>query len=269
MEVTETKTFYDEHPFDWTPSDASGRGDAGLAQPLADWIADLDGETLVVDIGCGPGRVLSFLAHRNLRCVGLDRSGVSVGIAVERSRRPGAVADNLQLPLANQAIGAVISDGVIHHTGDPESAFAENCRVLKQGGKMYLAVYKPFGRYPWLYKYPGAVVRTGLRNSATKPLVVLFFQLPYFLVHAVRTRGRRTWRGAKNLFYDYFVSPHVAFLSRDLVEQWCRRYGARIVSYHENPGLNVHSFSLARESSPAGGAAERSEEQKPCAESAV
>lgn len=267
MEFTETKTFYDEHPFDWTPADASSRDDAALAPPLADWIGNLDRETLVLDIGCGPGRVLSFLARRGLRCMGLDRSAVSVGLAVDRSGRPGVVADNLHLPLANQTIGAVISDGVIHHTGDPEAAFAENCRVLRSGGRMYLAVYKPFGRYPWLYKYPGALVRAGLRHRATTPLVTLFFQLPYYLVHAARSRGRRTWRGAKNLFYDYFVSPHVAFLSRDAIGEWCRKYGARLVAYHENPGLNVHSFSLTKQSLPADGAAEGS--RNPCAESAV
>jgi SAM-dependent methyltransferase len=258
MESTETKTFYDEHPFDWTPADATSHDGAALAQPLADWIANLDSETVVLDIGCGPGRVLSFLARRGLRCVGLDRSGVSVGLAVERSGRPGIVADNLRLPLADQTVGAVISDGVIHHTGDPESAFAENCRILKPGGRMYLAVYKPFGRYPWIYKYPGAIVRAGLRHPPTKPLITLLFQLPYFLIHSVRSRGKRTWRGAQNLFYDYFISPHVAFLSRDLVEGWCRKCGARLVSYNDNPGLNVHSFSLAKQRIAAEGSAERS-----------
>ena len=59
----------------------------------------------------------------------------------------------------------VISDGVIHHTDDPFVSFSENCRILKPGGRMYLAVYKPTGRYPWLYKYPGAVIRFGLQHA--------------------------------------------------------------------------------------------------------
>ena len=113
---------------------------------------------------------------------------------------------------------------------------------------MYLAVYKDFGRYPWLYKYPGALIRSGLRSRWAGPLVALFAQLPYLLVHFVRSRGRRTWAGARNLFYDYFVTPHVAFLPRGVVEEWCAREGARVVLYEKNRGANVHSFCLVKDS---------------------
>lgn len=112
---------------------------------------------------------------------------------------------------------------------------------------MYLAVYKASGRYPWLYKYPGALIRRGLRSRWTSPLVTLFAQLPYFLVHFVRSRGRRTWAGGRNLFYDYFVTPWVAFLPRVTVEDWCVREGVRIVLYDENRSANVQSFCLAKD----------------------
>ena len=141
----------------------------------------------------------------------------------------------------------VISDGVIHHTKDPQAAFVENFRVLKPGGRMYLAVYKPSGRYPILYRFPGALIRAGERHGTLKPLVVLFFRVPYFLVHFLRSRGKRTWAGTRNLFYDYFVTPQVAFLPRPLVEEWCRREGALVLHYEENLGQNVHSFLLKKE----------------------
>jgi len=112
---------------------------------------------------------------------------------------------------------------------------------------MYLAVYKPYGRYPWLYKYPGAAIRSGLRRRWAEPLVVLFAQVPYFLVHFVRAKGRRTWAGARNLFFDYFVTPRVAFLPRAVVEEWCAKQGVCVVLYDENRGGNVHSFCLAKE----------------------
>jgi hypothetical protein len=115
---------------------------------------------------------------------------------------------------------------------------------------MYLGVYKPSGRYPWLYKYPGAVIRGGLRRQWAKPLVTVFAQTPYFLIHFVRSRGRRTWTGARNLFYDYFVTPYVAFLSRAVVEEWCGKQGTRVVLYDENRGANVHSFCIVKEPRP-------------------
>lgn len=246
MAATEQQTFYDQHPFDWTPADASEEISSVVSRPLVDLIQSLPLQSLVLDIGCGPGRVLGFLAKRGVRCIGLDRSRVSLGLAVQRYGRPGAVADNLHLPLADETADVVISDGVIHHTEDPQAAFLENFRILKAGGRMYLAVYKPTGRYPFLYRFPGALIRAGERNGALKPLVVFFFRIPYFLVHFVRSKGKRTWAGTRNLFYDYFVTPQVAFLPRPLVEGWCNREGALILHYEENRGQNVHSFLLEK-----------------------
>jgi SAM-dependent methyltransferase len=250
MQSSEPVTFYDQHPFDWVPPGGSEVNDAFVSPPLAELIQGLDPNSLVLDIGCGAGRVLGVLARRAIRCVGLDRSRVSVGMIVERYHRPGVVGDNLHLPFADGTADVVISDGVIHHTDDPAAAFAENCRILKPAGQMYLAVYKPYGRYPWLYKYPGTVIRSGMRRRWAAPLVVLFAQAPYFLFHFVRAKGRRTWAGARNLFFDYFVSPRVAFLSRAMVEGWCAKQGVRVVLYDENRGGNVHSFCLTKENRP-------------------
>lgn len=244
-------TFYDEHPFDWAPVEPSTKSSADVPPLLAGFIETIEPQSLVLDIGCGPGRVLGLLRRRGLRCVGLDRSRVSLGIAVQRCEVPGVVGDNLQLPIASGSADVVISDGVIHHTENPAQAFDENYRVLKPGGRMYLAVYKSSGRYPFLYKYPGALIRGGLRHATSKPLIVLFAQVPYFLVHFVRSRGKRTWAGARNLFYDYFVSPRVEFLSRSTLESWAADRGAEILRYDENRGLNVHSFLVQKKSTPA------------------
>ncbi len=255
MEPTERPTFYDQHPFDWVAVDKEPDIGRFVSRPLVEMIESLDPNSLVLDVGCGPGRVLGFLAKRRIRAVGVDRSRVSVGLVWERYNVPCAVGDNLNLPFPDGAVDVVISDGVIHHTDDPEAALAENSRVLKPGGLMYLAVYKPFGRYPWLYKYPGALIRNGLCHSWSKPLVAVFAMVPYYLVHFVRSTGRRTWVGAQNLFYDYFVTPKVGFLSRVVIEDWCARSGLRIDSYDGNRGGNVHSFRLRKAAKPSTSAA--------------
>ena len=91
------------------------------------------------------------------------------------------------------------------------------------------------------------MIRIGLRHQWAGPFVAFFAQVPYFLFHFVRAKGRRTWAGARNLFFDYFVTPRVAFLPRTVVEEWCRKHGVRVVLYDENRGGNVHSFCLAKE----------------------
>lgn len=89
MATTEQQTFYDQHPFDWVPADDSQEITSVMSRPLVEFIESLDPASLVLDIGCGPGRVLGFLARRGLRCIGLDRSRVSLALAVQRYRRPG------------------------------------------------------------------------------------------------------------------------------------------------------------------------------------
>ena len=246
MATTEQQTFYDQHPFDWAPVTAAQDIRSVVSPALVDLIQSLDPASLVLDIGCGPGRVLGFLAQRGVRCIGLDRSRVSLGLAIERYGRPGTVGDNLHLPFADGTADVVISDGVIHHTENPQAAFAENFRILKPGGRMYLGVYRPSGRYPLLYRFPGAWIRAGLRHDWSRPLVVLFFRVPYFLVHFLRSGGKRTWSGARNLFFDYFVTPYVAFLPRNTVEAWCAAAGGRVLHYDENRGQNVHSFVVEK-----------------------
>jgi hypothetical protein len=91
------------------------------------------------------------------------------------------------------------------------------------------------------------MIRSGLRHRWAKPFVALFAQVPYFLVHYLRAKGRQTWAGAHNLFFDYFVTPRVTFLPRVVVEEWCAKQGVRVVLYDENRGGNVHCFCLAKE----------------------
>lgn len=243
-------TFYDEHPFDWIERYDAREVDAVISPLLLSFVESLSPEDRVLDIGCGPGRVMSYLESRGLQCAGFDRSEQSLRLMRGRLRKPAAVADNLHLPVKSGAADAVISDGVLHHTPDPYRSFLENCRILCPGGRLYLAVYKPGGRYEFLYRFPGSVFRAAMRLRLTRALVH-FTALPiYYAVHLLRRRGRISWRGATNLFYDYFISPRVAFLSRDTIQGWCKIHGIDVLTYDRNPRGNVHSFILQKPCNP-------------------
>ena len=131
---TDRETFYDEHPFDWIPVDGTASIHSVVSRPLVELIETLDSNSLIFDIGCGPGRVLGFLAQRGLHCIGIDRSRVSIELATSRYGRPGAVADNLRLPLADGVADVVISDGVIHHTEDPSRGACREFPNPETGG---------------------------------------------------------------------------------------------------------------------------------------
>jgi SAM-dependent methyltransferase len=246
MSLVKEATFYDEHPFDWFES-YLGEERRKLISPLLLEIIDtLPKGALVLDIGCGPGRVLSYLGERGVRCIGLDRSANSIAIISGRHHLPGAVADNLRLPILNGVADLVITDGVMHHTGDPPRAFAEDSRVVRPGGRLYVAVYRPGGRYEFLYRYPGWFVRLLLKSSVTKWIAHATFLPLYYLAHKLKSKDKVTWQGAQNLFYDYFASPHVAFLSRSEVEALGVANGMELLRYDENQNQNVHCFEFRK-----------------------
>ena len=119
---------------------------AGIGNPLA--IGPIhDGET-VVDIGCGAGMDLLLAARRvgpEGRVIGVDMTDAMV----ERARKSSAASgkeqievrkgDATSLPVADETIDVVISNGVLNLVPEKELAFAEIVRVLKSGGRLHLA----------------------------------------------------------------------------------------------------------------------------------
>ena len=250
MATTEQQTFYDQHPFDWVPADAS----QDLSLPLR------PARARGFDRNSRPGISGAGRRLRPRPCSRLSRSPRPslhrprsqprfARLAIQRYGRPGVVGDNLHLPFADATADVVISDGVIHHTENPHAAFAENFRVLKPGGRMYLAVYKPSGRYPAALPFSW---RVDSRRPAPR-LVQAFrrFVFPRTIFPgAFPSLRRQPHLGAALAisFFDYFVTPHVAFLPaqhrRSLVRRR-RRLASSIID--ENRGQNVHSFLVLKD----------------------
>ncbi len=89
---------------------------------------------LVLDAGCGPGRVFHYQTRRRPRfIVGLD-SGASVGENRNVNRR--LRGDLEALPFRDAAFDVVISAHVLEHVERPEVVFSEMARVLKPGGRL-------------------------------------------------------------------------------------------------------------------------------------
>lgn len=196
----------------------------------------------IAEIGCGPGRGTMFLVQAGHDVTAVDISEASVARA--RRRAPGAtflLASNLDLPLANELFDAVISDGVIHHTPDAFRSFSENARILKGGGVMYLGVYNRHRYYYYLYTYLGPPIRAIERNPTGRSIVSCTLLPAYYLLHLVKSRGKRTWAGARSFFYDYIITPRATFHSRAEIERWGDELGLELLEYDPSLG-NVHAF---------------------------
>jgi ubiquinone/menaquinone biosynthesis C-methylase UbiE len=118
---------------------------AGVANPHA--IARIPAGATVVDIGCGAGTDLLLAARRvgpTGRAIGIDMTE-----AMRRRATLGAAAcgldhvevrsgDATSLPVADESVDVMISNGVLNLVPEKERAVAEIVRILKPGGRVQI-----------------------------------------------------------------------------------------------------------------------------------
>jgi len=243
----QTRAHYDRHPLEFLSAEDLERIFEHQPRFFRDFVTrSLAPGMRVADIGCGPGRATKFLAERGMDVVGLDISAESIHLA--KARAPAAryiCASNLKLPIRDGAFDVVISDGVIHHTAAADVSFRENARLLAPGGYLYLGVYRRHRYYYYLYTYFGALLRWIARWRWGQVLITAIFLPPYYAAHLVKTRGKRTWPGARNFFFDYFLTPRATFHTHEEVSGWGREAGLTLLAYEPEIG-NVHAFVFRR-----------------------
>ncbi|MGI5427787.1 methyltransferase domain-containing protein [Streptomyces sp. CA-179760] len=140
--VSRTRTFYDTVAEDYAAHFHGLLGTTPLDRGLLAGFAELVGEGgEVADLGCGPGRVTSYLAARGLSIFGLDLSESMLAIA--RRENPALRFEQgsiLELDLPDGSLDGVVSwYSTIHTPLDHLPAvFAGFHRVLRPGGHLLL-----------------------------------------------------------------------------------------------------------------------------------
>jgi len=112
-----------------------------------------DGNTDVLDWGCGVGYVAEFMRDRGLHVSLYDFDPAADG--VEERSLPNFEsmvakfsADPVRLPYADASFDAVLSLGTLEHVQFPEHSLAEIRRVLRPGGFFYC--YKLPNRFSYV-----------------------------------------------------------------------------------------------------------------------
>jgi ubiquinone/menaquinone biosynthesis C-methylase UbiE len=133
----------------------------------------------VLDYGCGPGNDLTGFATRSQarRIVGADVSPSALrlaqhrlslhGVGPERVELVRLTDDHTELPFADGEFDFVSSQGVIHHTTDPEAILRELHRVLKPGGEGSIMVYNRDSVWMHLHVAWELLIRDGKWPGAT------------------------------------------------------------------------------------------------------
>jgi ubiquinone/menaquinone biosynthesis C-methylase UbiE len=251
-----TQRHYDSHPFDAiTPADELQPTDM-QPKPFVEFCERyLRGRMAVADIGCGPGRATMYLLARGAAVTALDISAMSITRAHKRAPDAHFVQGTaVALPFGDASFDLVVADGVIHHTPDARTAFAESVRVLRPDGFFYLGIYNRRRHYYYLYTYAGPPISWMARTAVGRAALSLTLIPVYYLAHLIKSRGKRTWQGATNFFYDYLITPQATFHTREEVAAWGKALDLNLVKYDASLG-NVHVFvfrkPVSRLSAPA------------------
>jgi len=112
----------------------------------------------VLDGGCGSGKFSTAIAQFGAaKVIGLDLGEKGLEFARKQAAKVpygknleyihGSLLD---IPMENESVDMVWSNGVIHHTLDYEKCISEFARIIKPGGTLFLYVNGRFGLFELL-----------------------------------------------------------------------------------------------------------------------
>jgi SAM-dependent methyltransferase len=217
------KSFYEETPFP-NYDDLDGR-ESLQAKARRGVFARLLDEQLprpakVLEAGCGTGQLSNFLG------MGWGRTVIGADLCLNSLRLAKSFRDRYSIvnahfvqmnlfrpPFPDETFDLVISNGVLHHTSDPEGGFQSIARKLRPGGLVIIGLYNWLARLPTLWRR-ALIERFGDRWAALDP----------------RLRGSKlnTGRWAA-WFMDQYQHPHESRHSMTEVEQWFGRSGIELL----------------------------------------
>ncbi len=241
-----TDNFYDNTPFQYGYS--SKKEIIENMNPNLKKVIEKSEGKIITDIGCGCGRNLIYASKYASKLIGVDLSNQSLEFAknfIQSNNLELVLGNNLEIPLDSDFSDLVVSDGVVHHTGDTVGAFKECVRVLKPNGLLYLAVYKKYRYYPFLYKYVGAFLRILNKTKVGNFIMENTFVLLHFLMYRIFRKQKLSLQETRNIFYDYFITPVATFQSKKDVQVWIDNNNCSLEKYDRTNG-NCHVFIIKK-----------------------
>lgn len=206
----------------------------------------LQSKTLL-DVGCGNGILTSGLAEFGMETFGLDASE-SVERAWQNNKKANThfIQGDLQNPpFKLQSMDIVYSTGVLHHTCNTELSFSCIVPLVKEGGRLYIWLYKPENHLRHIFLI-------NLRKVTNK--LPLWMQYAFYLTCLVPqgmikeiVRGKKiTWREQLINYFDV-LSPEFRYEHTPeevKIWYWKRNFTNLNLSIVEYLGFGIYGDSL-------------------------
>ena len=130
--------------FGRTAARFAASGAAGRLSPVESLVRLVEPapEDVVLDVACGPGRLLGHFAEHAQLAVGVDLTPEMLTLARARPAGPGrgpvrlVLGEAERLPFQDATFTVVTTTLAIHHYGDPARVLEQMVRVCQPGGKI-------------------------------------------------------------------------------------------------------------------------------------
>jgi SAM-dependent methyltransferase len=129
---------------------------------------ELPRDALLLDLGCGTGANLNFLASYG-RTIGLDRGAAAARYSRARTKLPVLIGDVTALPFAGDAVDLITAFDLIEHIDDDVGCVSELARVCRPGG--FIMVTVPAFQWMW---GPQDIINHHKRRYRSDQLLKLF-----------------------------------------------------------------------------------------------
>ena len=177
----------------------------------------------ILEVGAGTCQFSNYLAiNSGNEIVSFDSSLDSLKLGFNFAKKNnlnnikfvrGDIFDNIFL---EETFDYIITNGVLHHTGDAKKAFNKVCPALKKNGYIFLGLYNRYGR---------------LRTIFRKYLYKIFGKNILFLLDPVLRKTPKNSEGKINAWIkDQYLHPVETLHSFDEVLNWFEENNIEFVS---------------------------------------
>ena len=174
-----------------------------------------------IDVGCGTGRIAYALATLGAETTAVDLTELNLSFARKNTEGLGVTVrreDICNLSFPDESFDFVWCNGVIHHTLQPDRAFAEVARIVKPGGRLFVGLYSK-GFQTGVFPRLGRLVGKYLSLSVTMRYAAKRYPV-----------GSKEWHDFLNIVAS--PSPQYRY-SWDQIVQLYRRHG-----FHDPERMN-------------------------------
>lgn len=184
---------------------------------------------LLLDVGCGIGRLADRLSHRNCEVVGVElSSGIEKAFEqLGQNPRVHFIQGNLyNLPFRQRSFDYVYSKGVLQYVADAREALRQIACFVEAGGGVSITLYPPLPPF-------FSVLNRGTRALTLRlplPLVRLgsLLAVPFLSLAWKMSRVEErpiSWSDRWHMIFNWLASEHQNFHAAEEVVSWFQEEG--------------------------------------------